>query len=230
TLKTAVKMFKGEKAVIFAVWQAFLYPSLIRGFENMLMDYIVNPVAIKRLINLVTDYFSEQEKIALEIGADAIIDGEDYCSKSGPFMSIHHFEEFCLPGLQRVINIAKDRGAPFLKHCDGNIWPIIDIIINSGIDSLNPIEPAAGMDIGEVKKIYGKKITVHGNIDCAHLLTFGKPEDVRLAVKECIKKASPGGGHILSSSNIIHKGVPPENFMAMIKSGREFGEYPIKIE
>ena len=85
------------------------------------------------------------------------------------------------------------------------------------------------MDIGEVKKVYGDRVAIHGNIDCAHLLTFGKPEDVRNAVKDCIHKASPGGGHILSSSNSIHAGVPPENFIAMVEAAREYGEYPIRV-
>ena len=52
---------------------------------------------------------------------------------------------------------------------------------------------------------------------------------VRNAVKGCIHKASPGGGHILSSSNSIHAGVPPENFIAMVEAAREYGEYPIRV-
>jgi uroporphyrinogen decarboxylase len=47
------------------------------------------------------------------------------------------------------------------------------------------------------------------------------------AVKECILRASPGGGHILSSSNSIHSGVRPENFLAMIECAEKFGKYPI---
>jgi uroporphyrinogen decarboxylase len=83
------------------------------------------------------------------------------------------------------------------------------------------------MDIGKVKEAFGNKIAVIGNIDCASLLTFGSPEDVKRATIECIKKASPGGGHILSSSNIIHKGVPPENFLTMIETAKKYGKYPI---
>jgi uroporphyrinogen decarboxylase len=61
------------------------------------------------------------------------------------------------------------------------------------------------------------------------LLTFGTPEEVRRATLECIRKASPGGGHILSSSNIIHRGVPPENYLAMIETAKEYGKYPITL-
>ena len=229
TLRAAVKRFKGKKAIVFAVHHGLIYPIFIRGFENYLMDYYVNPDFAKRLATMVNEYFVELEKQALEIGADIITDGEDYCSKDGLFMSMEHFKEFVLPGLRNVIKIAKDNNIPFIKHCDGNIWPIIDLLVTEGIDAINPIEPAAGMDIGEVKEKYGNKIAIHGNIDCAHLLTFGKPEDVRTAVKECIHKASPGGGHILASSNSIHAGIPQENFIAMVEAAREFGRYPIKL-
>ncbi len=229
TLRATVKKFKGKKAIIFAVHHGLIYPIFIRGFENYLMDYYLNPDFAKKLAMMVNDYFVELEKQAIEIGADIITDGEDYCGKDGLFMSMEHFREFVLPGLRNVIKVAKDNNIPFIKHSDGNLWPILDLLVEEGIDAINPIEPAAGMDIGEVKKVYGDRVAIHGNIDCAHLLTFGKPKDVRNAVKDCIRKASSGGGHILASSNSIHAGVPPENFIAMVEAAREFGKYPIRV-
>lgn len=87
------------------------------------------------------------------------------------------------------------------------------MVINTGLDAINPIEPAAGMNIGDVKRVYGNKLAVIGNIDCATLLTFSTPDKVKESVRECIRVASPGGGHIISSSNTIHKGVKPENYV-----------------
>jgi uroporphyrinogen decarboxylase len=83
------------------------------------------------------------------------------------------------------------------------------------------------MDIGEVKKRYGDRVAVWGNIDCSHLLPFGKPEDVRHATIDCIRKTSLGGGHIISSSNTIHSAVPAKNFIEMVKTTREYAVYPI---
>jgi uroporphyrinogen decarboxylase len=127
------------------------------------------------------------------------------------------------------VDAVKSRGVPFIKHCDGYTWPILEQMVSTGVDCINPMEPAAGMDIGEVKKAFGDRVALMGNIDCSHLLSFGTPEEVREAVKECIRAASPGGGHILSSSNIIHDGVAPENFTAMLEAAREFGRYPINV-
>jgi len=229
SLRDAVKHFKGKKAIIYMTLSSFLYPSFLRGMVNLLLDYKLNPNFAKRLTNMVVDYFVELEKLAVKAGADILADGDDYCGKNGPFMSPADFKEFVLPGLQRVVDVARDHKMPFIKHMDGDVWAILDMVIETGIDAINPIEPAAGMDIGEVKRIYGDKVAIVGNIDCATLLTFGTPGDVRQAVKECIHVASPGGGHIISSSNMIHRGVKPENYVAMLKAAKEFGRYPIRV-
>lgn len=229
TLKKAVKRFKGKKAIIFGMHSSLLYPSFIRGFDNLLIDYIIDPDFAKRLTDKIVDYFVELEALALEIGADAVVECEDYCSKKGPFFSEKHFKEFVLPGLKRTINIAKNYNAPFMKHTDGNVWSLLDILIDAGINAYNPIEPAAGMDIGNVKEIYGKKITLWGNVDSSTLMVNGGPEEVEQSVKNCIKIASPGGRYIMCSSSGIHSHVLPKNFIAMIESTRKFGKYPINI-
>ena len=106
----------------------------------------------------------------------------------------------------------------------------MDDIVGTGIDALDPIEPLAGMDIGQVKERYGDRIAVVGNVDCSVLLPHGRPEQVEEAVKETIAKASPGGGHVLASSNSIHPGVRSENYRAMVKAARKFGAYPLDPE
>ncbi|MBW2037327.1 MAG: uroporphyrinogen decarboxylase, partial [Deltaproteobacteria bacterium] len=81
----------------------------------------------------------------------------------------------------------------------------------------------------EVKDHLKGKACVVGNIDCMHLLPFGTEEEVIAAVKETIKKAAPGGGYILSSSNSVHPGCKGENVVAMFEATQEYGTYPIKI-
>jgi uroporphyrinogen decarboxylase len=229
SLREAIKRFRGKKAVIFGMFNSFLYPALFRGFDKFLMDYILNPEFVKRLSGMIVDYYIKLEKNAIECGADAIVDGDDYCSKTGPLISDKHFQEFILPGLKKAIDIAKNNNVPYIKHCDGYVWPLLDTLVNTGIDAINPIEPAAGMDIGKVKRTFGDRVTIIGNVDCSHLLTFGSTEDVKKATLECIKAASPGGGHILSSSNVIHCGVPARNFLAMLEAANKYGKYPLSL-
>lgn len=77
----------------------------------------------------------------------------------------------------------------------------------------------------KVKKLVGDKVCLTGNIDCAHLLPHGTPEQVREAVRQAIADAALGGGYILTSSNSIHSSCNPQNFVAMVRACQEFGKY-----
>jgi len=160
-------------------------------------------------------------------GVRIVYTGDDYAGDTGPLMSPSHFRSLFAPGLRRVIGGFKELGLLVIKHTDGLLWPIIDMIVDSGIDCLDPIDPVAGMDLREVKEKYGKRIALKGNVDCAHLMTLGTPAQVVAATKEALRTGGPGGGYILSSSNSIHSMVKPENYMAMLDTLKEFGSYPI---
>ena len=140
-------------------------------------------------------------------------------------MSPKHFRELFYPGFQRVVSGFKELGLYVIKHTDGNLWPIIDLLVDAGIDCLDPIDPLAGMDLGEVKAKYGQRIALKGNVDCAELMTFGTPEQVVEATKTALRQGMPGGGYILSSSNSIHSAVKPENYVAMLHTLHEHGRY-----
>jgi uroporphyrinogen decarboxylase len=79
--------------------------------------------------------------------------------------------------------------------------------------------------LGEVKAKYGQRVALKGNVDCAHLMTFGTPDEVIEATKEALRQGMPGGGFILSSSNSIHSAVKPENYLAMLQALRDYGRY-----
>jgi uroporphyrinogen decarboxylase len=165
--------------------------------------------------------------MAIDEGADIVLTGDDYAHRKAPIMSPKHFEEFVLPYLQEMVDVAIENDVPFIKHTDGNLWPIMDMIVDTGIDAIDPLEPIADMDIGRVKELYGDRIALAGNVDCGELLSRGTVEMVVEAVKETIAKASVGGGHILASSNSIHPAVKPENYKAMVEAGKKYGRYPL---
>ncbi len=228
SLQSAVARFKGRKAIVFLTHDAFEFSHYLRGgMEHLLMDYVENPELAHELAELAIAYKIRLMQRAIQMGADAVVSGDDYATAHGPLMSPDHFREFILPYLKRSIDIAHTAGVPYIKHTDGNIWPLLDMMVEAGIDAIDPIEPAAGMDIGEVKARYGDRIAVIGNVDCSFVLTRGTKEEVVEAVKETIAKASPGGGHILASSNSIHPAVKPENYKTMVEAARQFGRYPI---
>ncbi len=227
SLQRVVERFKGRKAIVFLGHDSFEFTHYLRGMDRLLMDYVMEPQRVHELSRMVIDYKGRVMERALELGADVALTGDDYCHRHASIMSPAHFEEFIQPYLAEMVEVAHSAGKPFIKHTDGNIWSILDAMIDAGIDAIDPLEPIANMDIGEVRERYGDRIARCGNVDCGELLSRGTPDQVVEAVKETIAKGSPGGGHILASSNSIHPAVRPENYRAMIDAAREFGRYPL---
>lgn len=226
-LKAAIDRFKGEKAVVFLAHEAFEFSHYLRGLDDLLVDYFEEPQFVHDLARTVIDYKIQVAEAAIELGADVIVSGDDYAHRQAPIMSVKHWEEYSLPYIEELVKAVHRKGVPHIKHTDGNIWSILGQMVDVGIDAIDPIEPIAGMDIGEVKERYGDRVAVIGNVDCTEILTHAPIADVVDAVKETIAKASVGGGHILASSNSIHPGVRPENYRAMVEAARKYGEYPL---
>lgn len=225
TVEAAVQAYKGHKAVIVHLNDVFSLPRYLMGMQDLLMAIVAEPGLVKALVDLSVTFNLALAKEVAARGAQIVYTGDDYAYNKGPLMSPKHFREFFYPGLCRVMQGYKELGLYVIKHTDGKLWPILDMIIDSGIDCLDPIDPQAGMDLGEVKAKYGHRVALKGNVDCAQLMTFGTPEEVVEATKEALRIGRPGGGYILSSSNSIHSAVKPENYAAMVETWRQYGGY-----
>ena len=228
-LEAAVKRFKGRRAVIASVVDVFYIVNEMRGMAEHFIDIIRNPGLIERLNEIVLDYNLRYIRNCLDLGADIIWVTGDYATHLGPMVSPKHIERFAIGSLQKQVAECQKRGVPCLKHTDGDIWSIFDMIVNTGVAGIHPIDPESNMDMADAKSRYGDKVCLIGNIDCGPLLTRGSTEEVRRAVKECIQKGGVGGGLICTSSNSIHSGVKPENYLAMIKAIKEYGRYPLSL-
>lgn len=188
------------------------------------------PELIDRYFQTTTEGLLPILEAQLDMGVDGIGAANDWCFKGGPMMSPRMFRRFLVPHLKTLADETHKRGKPFVKHLDGNTEKLLPILVDEvGIDAYHAIEPPAGMDIGKLKKQYGRRISLWGNVDCGDLLTNGTPAQVRENVKEIIRVAAPGGGFVLASSNAIHNAVPMENLQAMLQAARDYGTYPIRL-
>ncbi len=224
-IEDAVERYGGHRAVVVHLNDVFTLPRYLMGMQDLLMAVVTEPELVRGLVEMSVDVNLELAEEVAARGVKIVYTGDDFAYNKGPLMSPKHFRELFYPGLKRVVQGFKELGLYVIKHTDGNIWPIIDMIIDSGIDCLDPIDPQAGMDLGEVKAKYGHRVALKGNVDCAHLLSFGTEDEVIEATKTALKKGKPGGGFILSSSNSIHSSVKPENYAAMLRTLNEFGSY-----
>jgi len=214
-----------RRAVLLASRADFAAAWHLCGLDRLLLAFVEEPGAARRLASMIADYHEELFALAASRGADLIVLTDDYAHKTACLMSREHFGEFVLPGLRRVVAAVKGAGALCVKHSDGDVGAILDLLAGTGVDALGPLEPAAGMDLAEVKRRFG--IGVVGNVD-VDLLSRGSQEQVRQATAELIARVSPGGGHILSSANSLTSAVRPENYRAMLSTARQRGGYPIR--
>jgi len=202
-------------------------PGKISDFYKLVRMIYCDKTRLKRICSENIKKAIEYSKAQIDAGVDAIVGCADYSTTKGPFLKPKHFEEFIFPYLRLHVNAVHKKGVFFIKHTDGDLWSILDGLVNTGIDALHSIDPISGMDIGEVKKEYGDKICLCGNIDVGYILLKASVDEVVKAVKECISKASPGGGHFLCSSNVIQREHSVQNVLTMIRTGHKYGRYPI---
>ena len=164
------------------------------------------------------------EKLARHGGLDGFALCADYCFNVGPFLSPNQFSEFIAPFLADLIKGYRSFGFYTIKHTDGNIMPILDQLVQTNPHALHSIDPQAGVDIAEVKRLYGDRICLIGNVNCG-LLQTGTDQQVIDSVRYALSSGMPGGGYIFSTSNCIYTGMAPERYELMLSVWRKEGNY-----
>jgi uroporphyrinogen decarboxylase len=214
-----------EKAHFMSIQDPFKVSWRRRGsMQNLLMDFVLNPRLVHDLARIATDFDMAAIDMALQIGVDVIVVPGDLAGEQTTIMSPQHYRKYIKPYHKELVDHAHRKSAKIVKHSDGNVWPILDDLLEVGFDGIHPIQPQC-MDIAEVKGHVAGRACILGNIDCRDLLPFGSEEEVEQCVQETIEKTAPGGGYIISSSNSIHPGCKPENYIAMVRAAHKYGVY-----
>ncbi len=186
---------------------------LSMGMERFMVKLYDEPDLVKDMM----DYFLKHAKRAMEIvcecsEVDIICINDDVCIGTGTIVSPKMMQELWKPRIEELIKLPKEKGKILTYHSDGKIEQLIPWLLEMGFSAIHPVEPYAN-DIYSLKKKWGDKITLMGNIDIT-LLTFGNPDEIRKDVSKHIKELGPTR-YIVSSSNSIIQKIVPENFLAM---------------
>ncbi|MBO3803305.1 MAG: hypothetical protein JTT11_05445 [Candidatus Brockarchaeota archaeon] len=203
-----------------------IYP--LMGLEKFAIWCRTNPCDVARLAQKVARFHAELAKICVEAGAHVILLGDDLAYNKGTFLPPEQLRKLIFPFLAEEVRTVKRLGVPVILHSDGNISEILDDVVAMGFDGIHSIQPSSGMAIGSVKKRYGDKLCLMGNIDLDRVLPLGTQEEVAEAVKQAIKDAAPGGGYILSSTNVLTRETPAANAFAMYRTAEKYGKYPFR--
>ena len=224
-LNMAVERFKGQKATFWLMRGIFVRSWRLIGMTNYMMHVYTDPEFLHMLARMMLDYSLAQLELLAEAGLDVLVIEDDIATNQGPLISVEHFSEYINHYNRQIVASARQKGLKVVRHSDGNLWPLMDLLLESGYHGLNPLEPQADMDMKKVKECCGDKICLLGNIDCVDLLPKGTPEEVEQAVIRTIEDGAAGGGLIICSSNSLHQGVNPENCIRMFESVRKHGKY-----
>ena len=199
----------------------------LMGFEALSIALSDNPELVDGVFNRVGDMvYGAFLNMMDHKCIDAVWFCDDIAYTGGLIVSPSILRRYVFPRYKAMADICKSRGLPVIYHSDGDLWQVMDDLIDIGINGLHPIEPKA-MDISEVKSKVGDVLCLMGNIDLGYTLTRGTPEEVEFEVRQRITDIGPGGGYCLGSSNSVADYVPIENYRAMIEAASKYGRYPI---
>jgi len=208
-------------------WGDVCYPGAAAHVAVFLEAMVLAPDLVRRYMEVTTEGIVALVRAQAELGVDGITGGNDWAFKTGPMFSVRHLRQFVAPYLKRIVDEAHRCGLPYIKHGDGDLRTHLPVLIEEvGIDGLHAIEPDANMDIVALKRQYGDRVALLGNLDC-DLLARGTPQQIEAQVRHLMREVAPGGGYVFSTSNSVLMDVPIENLRAMLDAARRYGTYPI---
>ncbi len=218
----------GEHCLMISNGNVFETSWYMRGFEQMFMDFMLNPELAHGIVERVTDFYIEHFKKILSAAkgdVDLAFTADDLGSQKGLLMSLEMWENFIKPHHIRLNKVIHEFGVKIIYHTDGAVMDAVEWLIDMGIDVLQALQFSAdGMDPLELKQKYGDRLCFEGGVSVQTTLPFGSSEDVRREVEELIAVLGKNGGYILGPSHAIQAGTPPENIVTMFDTASNF--YP----
>ncbi|MFW9976258.1 MAG: uroporphyrinogen decarboxylase family protein [Candidatus Thorarchaeota archaeon] len=207
----------------------------MRGFDKFLVDLLRRPVLAEAMMEKSTKLAIEMNRVFLdEVGEylDIFQFGDDLGHQDGLVMSPRVYRSMIKDRHKKIYDDIHRR-APHVKilhHTCGAVEPLVQDLIDVGVDILNPIQPLAkGMDSAKLKSKYGDELTFHGGIDIQHVMAKrGSIEEVREEVDIRINALAHGGGYILAPAHNIQSESTPQKILELYDYASKKGVYPLQ--
>jgi uroporphyrinogen decarboxylase len=200
------------------------------GQENAMMWMGEYPERMGAVINRIGAFYLDMARAEIEAGAgllDGFVIWGDVAYKKCTFMSPAYWREYFKPWVARMTEAAHAARLPVIYHGCGNVKAIFGDYIDMRIDAYNPLEAKAGMDVVELRRQYGHRISFCGNSDI-QVWETGDRDAIR---REVLRKlnAAKGGGFIFQSDHSVSSSVSGHTYDYIVELVRQYGRYPIQL-
>ncbi len=197
--------------------------------ENLLFAMAEDPEWIKDMIMTLAELTIVMAELMLKNGFkfDGAWMWNDMGYKNGLLFSPDLYYKTHYQADKMAYNYFHSKGMKTFLHSCGNVKELIPIMIETGLDCLQPLEVKAGMDVIELKEKFGDKISFMGGID-VRLMEKGDKEQIEEEIKKKIEAAKKGGGYIYHSDHSIPKDVSFETYKYVIETVKKYGAYEKK--
>ena len=198
----------------------------IRGFERFLMDLVDRPEMAEFVLARVTGFCKELTVRCIEAadgGIDVIWSASDIGMQTGMLLSPDLWREQIKPFHRELIEPFKKMGFKTRYHTDGAVLPVIEDLIEMGLDMLDPIQPRGpGMDPENLAALFGGRLSFYGGVDTQEMLPYGTPGQIEQEVLRLIRVLGANGGYVVAASNAVQPDVPIENIEALYGTARNY--------
>jgi uroporphyrinogen decarboxylase len=190
---------------------------IMRGFENFMMDLVDNSSFVEDLLDGIMEmHLRVMDLITERIPIEGYFGGDDWSDQRGVMMGIENWRRFFKHRLAKMIDHCHGLGYPYILHSCGNVLPLIDDLLEIGLDGLESLQPEA-MDVYELKRRTVGKMVLIGGMGVQSTLRFGRPEDIREETKRLIRELGRGGGYVLATAKPMMEDIPVENAAAFVE-------------
>ncbi|MEM2960150.1 MAG: uroporphyrinogen decarboxylase family protein [Candidatus Bathyarchaeia archaeon] len=188
----------------------------LRGFTNLMKDFVQRPPQIYELIEKLTDYILRLVDNLLKLGSiDVVYIGDDLGTQTRMPISPAAFREFIYPSYRRIFKRIRESGVHVYFHSDGHIIEVLDQLIDAGVSILNMQDRVNGLE--NIKSLCKGKICVDVDVDRQRLVPFGGAQEIKCHIKRIVEELSMKEGGLMIESE-VHPPTPLENIEAIIEA------------
>lgn len=213
----ALQAVKDEQFTMYIIgFSLFERAWSLRGMENLLIDFLMNPSFVNELFERINEYNLKVIDIVAEYPIDCVFFGDDWGQQRGLIMGPDHWRTLIKPHLRRLYQRVKDHGMYVAQHSCGDIHELFPDLIEMGASIYNTFQPEV-YDVEKMKAEYGRDLTFYGGISTQRLLPMSDPETVQRETRRLMRLLGRNGGYIVAPTHAIPNDVPTENILALLE-------------